>query len=430
MRQETNKEIDLLLRRLSRRDGEAVRDAETHIDESHLDADELSSYAQNVAPPKARARYTQHLAECSTCRRLATELSIALGTTTAAAPIETVSPASGLKRFLSGLLSPMVLRYAAPALGVIVVMTIGFVVLRQREAREALMAGVNPTAQAPIPNSGPASAPLADQRPNSQEGQRVGANASEGAKPTRETAQARESGPVEPVRGNAGKDQSQPAETADTAAAAPPPVTTPGTGDIHKFTERQVSQLPVVSATPVASLSPQANITTDGESKTKQEEAVKRETKAAAKTVEVQAAASAKEQTNEPPRDTSPRTAKSVPADRVEQAKARDKAQDKAKPDSNTSIAGSAAGRSATRRRADDAKDEAETRSVAGRRFRKEEGIWTDTAYDGSSRTVNMARGSEQFRALVADEPAIGKIAEQLDGEVIVVWKGRPYRIR
>ena len=55
MRQETNKEIDLLLRRLSRRDGEAVRDAETQIDESHLDADELSSYAQNVAPPKARA---------------------------------------------------------------------------------------------------------------------------------------------------------------------------------------------------------------------------------------------------------------------------------------------------------------------------------------------------------------------------------------
>jgi hypothetical protein len=41
-----------------------------------------------------------------------------------------------------------------------------------------------------------------------------------------------------------------------------------------------------------------------------------------------------------------------------------------------------------------------------------------------------MARGSEQFRALVADEPEIKKIAEQLDGEVIVVWKGRAYRIR
>ena len=89
---------------------------------------------------------------------------------------------------------------------------------------------------------------------------------------------------------------------------------------------------------------------------------------------------------------------------------------------------------SSTRILAEDAaqseKDDAATRTVAGRRFRKERGIWTDTAYDSSTATVNVARGSEQFRALVADEPEIKKIAEQLDGEVIVVWKGRAYRIR
>ncbi|HEX6285174.1 MAG TPA: hypothetical protein VFZ71_09880, partial [Pyrinomonadaceae bacterium] len=82
------------------------------------------------------------------------------------------------------------------------------------------------------------------------------------------------------------------------------------------------------------------------------------------------------------------------------------------------------------RGRAESDKDESETRSVAGRRFRKERGIWTDTAYDSATATVNVARGSEQFRALVADEPGIKTIAEQLDGEVIVVWKGRAYRIR
>jgi hypothetical protein len=76
------------------------------------------------------------------------------------------------------------------------------------------------------------------------------------------------------------------------------------------------------------------------------------------------------------------------------------------------------------------ARDDAETRSVAGRQFRKQRGIWVDTAYDSSTATVNMARGSEQFRALVGDEPGIGTIAKQLDGEVIVVWKGRAYRIR
>src|SRR5215213_5834596 len=74
-------------------------------------------------------------------------------------------------------------------------------------------------------------------------------------------------------------------------------------------------------------------------------------------------------------------------------------------------------------------KDEADTRSVAGRRFRKQRGVWVDTAYN-SGHTVNLTRGSEQYRALVADEPAIKIIADQLDGEIIVVWKSRAYKIR
>jgi hypothetical protein len=72
----------------------------------------------------------------------------------------------------------------------------------------------------------------------------------------------------------------------------------------------------------------------------------------------------------------------------------------------------------------------AETRSVAGRSFRKSGNVWIDTAYDSSRQTFSVRRGSEQYRALVADEPEIGRIAEQLDGEFIVVWKSRAYRIR
>jgi hypothetical protein len=43
---------------------------------------------------------------------------------------------------------------------------------------------------------------------------------------------------------------------------------------------------------------------------------------------------------------------------------------------------------------------------------------------------MTVARGSEQYRVLVADEPSIRTIADQLDGEIVVVWKGRNYRIR
>src|SRR6185369_4259179 len=72
----------------------------------------------------------------------------------------------------------------------------------------------------------------------------------------------------------------------------------------------------------------------------------------------------------------------------------------------------------------------ANTRSVAGRRFQKKGGVWIDTAYDSSKDTVTLTRGSEQYRALVADEPEIKTIADELDGEIIVVWKGHTYRIR
>jgi hypothetical protein len=72
----------------------------------------------------------------------------------------------------------------------------------------------------------------------------------------------------------------------------------------------------------------------------------------------------------------------------------------------------------------------AETRKVSGRQFHREGNVWVDSAYDSGRATVNVKRGSEQFRALIADEPALRSIAEQLGGEVIVVWKSTAYRIR
>ena len=78
---------------------------------------------------------------------------------------------------------------------------------------------------------------------------------------------------------------------------------------------------------------------------------------------------------------------------------------------------------------ADKDKNEADIRTVAGRRFRKQDNVWIDTAYSSQSVT-RFTRDSESYRALVADEPAIKQIADQLDGEIIVVWKGRVYRIQ
>ena len=51
MKDETNNEMDLLLRRLGRRQDIFTPDAS-----DHLDADELSAYAENALPAAARRR--------------------------------------------------------------------------------------------------------------------------------------------------------------------------------------------------------------------------------------------------------------------------------------------------------------------------------------------------------------------------------------
>jgi hypothetical protein len=55
---------------------------------------------------------------------------------------------------------------------------------------------------------------------------------------------------------------------------------------------------------------------------------------------------------------------------------------------------------------------------------------WIDTAYKSSMIVINIARGSEPYRALVAGEPELRRIVKQLDGEIILVWKNRAYHIR
>lgn len=384
MRQETNNEMDLLLRRLSRRGDEGVRNGGTGPGDRHLDVDELSSYAQNALPAAARARYTEHLAECAPCRKLVTELALSLGAAAAPAPAKTGLASGGLKAFLANLFSPMVLRYAVPALAVIVVMVIGFVAFRQqrktefvaqvaeqkRTVPEQLDGGlIAPTPAAPLEgftDHQQRQAESAQGRVDQRTSPKHDGNVNTGAAPVTKST-----------------DEIAAVETRPAAAAAEPPA--PAATKLAAAEERQETSKEKKAETE-AKKQPASTVGTADNAK-----------------VEANKAA------NEP-------TARSVSA----------------LPAQNRDYRGLQTLRPAARARDEkDATDKeaTETRSVAGRTFKKERGIWIDTAYDSSTRTRNVARGSESFRALVADEPAINTIAEQLDGEVIVVWKGRAYRI-
>jgi outer membrane biosynthesis protein TonB len=381
MGHETNNEIDLLLRRLSRGQGATGADGDLHDHRNHLDADELSSYAENALPAAARAHYTEHLAECSRCRALVVQLSSAAGVVVAEEPSRVSAP-SGLRKFLASLFSPMVLRYAVPALGLMIVAVIGLTVFRR------------------APSSGGADM-VATSRQAETPAVAQDAKPAEGFYDKRDKSAGLVSVTPEPRRGQRNEAE-PPAPIATPAAAANTPVDAVKEAPVAKAESTTVA----TAAPPPAA--PKPAETTD-EGKKREPEAQKQQEQSRA------------EATPFADRERDFQAGRVAPAGAATRRAA--------KTGALAAGENQGAGASTAQSPADKDRADGETRTVAGRRFRKQRDIWVDTAYAGGA-TVNLARGSEQYRSLVADEPEIKKIAEQLDGQIVVVWKGRAYKIR
>ena len=350
----------------------------SNVAADHLDADELSTFAENALPAGARARYTAHLAECSRCRELVVQLSSSVGVV-AATDTANVSKPSAWRMLLASLFTPMVLRYAVPALGLIVVAAIGVVVLRRNQPAQMITRVTNNEQHTPVP----AAEPRASAGDVSPEAMRSPDGLAD--------RQAKN----QPVQ------------------AAPPPNAAP----VVKSEETEVSK-------DAAAAQPKPD----------------QQTASANEPRPAKAAPSATPEESQKPADTevSKKEIRTLAATAPRSDRAfRDEAQreDKgnfARARKNKAESSEATGAPDTASVGSLHSDavSANTRSVAGRRFQKKGGVWIDTAYDSSKDSVTLTRGSEQYRALVADEPAIKTIAEELDGEIIVVWKGRTYRIR
>jgi len=71
MELEFDKEMDSLLRKTGEAGrGVLVGDKPDEKPKVHLDADQLSAFAENAMPEKSRALYMSHLADCDRCRRV------------------------------------------------------------------------------------------------------------------------------------------------------------------------------------------------------------------------------------------------------------------------------------------------------------------------------------------------------------------------
>jgi hypothetical protein len=383
MKQANHNAVDLLLRSLARGEQEESRPGEnSSMASNHLDADELNLYAENALAAPARARYTDHLADCPRCRRIVAGLAQAAGRTIQGEPTSQPIKLGFWVRF-GALLSAPVVRYAFPAVLLTGILAIALIALR--EQRPDLVAR----------NEAPQPAGVLDQRGENA------ATAPNSAAPQSELQNKQvdvNKAPNEP--------NNSPIDNFERPAQKPES----GTEDKSTGTlsAKGAPAPAVVGAVTQPSFAPEPPPPPkvgelDTKSKVTKEESLERE---AQKRREDEVTFLSKDDspTHGPARSRAMSSARGrvaeVPAEN--RAGLRDK----------------------------NADEEVETRTVSGRHFRRLGNAWVDTAYESSRSITNVARGSDQFRALMADEPGLRAIVQQLGGEVRVVWKNRAYRIR
>ena len=397
-----DKEIDVLLRRFA--NNAPVSGSE------HLDADQLNAFAEGALPPAARQRYVSHLADCENCRKLASQLVIATGSA-----VETPVPASqpvteSWWRKLSALFAPPALRYAAFALVLVAVVGVSFLIWR----RPALQRGETVASNQP----GPASTELSKSAPvETTERQKE-----ETRKPEDLIAKAVPQATVAPFNqpgattattspAVAAKTQTESERTALAARApeaprveaspsyAPPPPT-----ENYKLEDRARDQRNVSEPTPSG---PRRDYD--------KYKAIDR----------ARAGDVTKERDEEQVRGVNQPKA-------VTQSQAANENKDDAVASGRTSLGVLNAKRSVPEakqeaRKSERAETESETRSAGGRKFRRQGNAWVDSKFKTSMSVRNVSRSSEEFEKL---DSGLRAIAQQLSGEIVVVWKGKAYRIR
>jgi len=455
MREGFDKEIDSLLRRQARAAAFARprgNGADAAQADAHLDADCLSAFAEGSLPAPARVNAASHLADCDECRSTVVSLARAAGVEgelerRAAVPASVASVKHARRReWLAALFAPRVLRYAAPALALLLVAAVTFVALRSRrgEGRLAQRAenaaapragitndqtGVETNGALQSPSDATANANTSE--PSAATGVAANHNAaSAGAGASEQSKESPAGG------GSSATAESKAGETAedklDKAAEPPSPAKDqPAAAPAEKAPSNETGD---VAKTEVRSKAAPPSETETGQVAAEQSPKQQQRSTNLARGIEVQSPDGSRNQTRSVVNNTSNNAAgaggyvgggareerdRSGAATSAPSARRRSSDEKKAKAEEN---------RAATND--DEVTRTAETRSVAGHSFRRAGGAWVDVNYKSSMSSTGVRRGTDSYRALVADIPELGRVAEQLGGEVVVVIRGRAYRIR
>jgi len=427
-------QIDLLLRRHAgqTRPAQAKGNAATE----HLDADELNAFAEGSVPDAARSRYVSHLADCDDCRKVASQLAISGGAIVAAEAKRDPQGYSWWKS-LSGFFSPLNLRYAAFALVLIAVVGVTFLVMRQQRqsnfiARNESTGQPQGRAVRSADSTPPAGLVRAEKGNDDSSASTSTAAASPmTSQPESKVAEDSTQPPPPPVAksGQETVETTAPALAAKKAAepvtvqrspsyAPPPPGESARAGNVSS--ERQEMQRnqpsgPRKSESPfdkskVMDQSRAGEMAKDNRAQDDSNRAGVNQTQARGNIQtqsNVQRAADEQAQTQK----------------EADNLSTRDRNVRESRPQAPANQSAGAGRRDA----AATSEEAPETRSAGGRKFRRQGNSWVDSKFKSSMTLKSISRGSSEFDAL---DSGLRSIAQQISGQIIVVWKNKAYLIR
>ncbi|MBL8122714.1 MAG: zf-HC2 domain-containing protein [Blastocatellia bacterium] len=383
MELEFDKEIDALMRK-----GAAGIGVTPSVGSgAHLDADELSAFAEHAMPEKMRALYMRHLADCDRCRKILSGLIMlnAEAELETAASVAVGSPSSEVPWYKRLFLFPN-LAYAMGGLVLVFGGLIAISVLQSSQRETATVTQMTESDQGHVPMAASEPDFYAANAANATANAAANTNAaSMSGAPGYSTNTASNS---MAVAANALPRNEREVPSGESAASG---VTADGVDP----------KAPAVSA--AAPLPPPAKteIPKDAELAMKPDAAA--EDKMAAKEKDDDAAKNrslAAKKVNEQPRTQAGGQAKATPGP------TRDMQQNFPNRADNTF--------------------ELNSRRVGGKDFQFKNGVWYDNAYRGQS-TINVRRGTDEYRKL---DGGLRSIAESLRGTVVVVWNEKAYRIQ
>lgn len=394
---EFDKEIDALLRQTARSETASanpnfqskIRNPKSEI---HLDADEIAAFAENALPEKIKSNYTTHFADCDRCRAILANI-IALNSEAEIIPASSiVAPQTIETKAIPWYRKLFATPNLAYAMGALVVLFGGFFafLVVQNLNNSPNSSEVSQISESRPAASGPSASDETDfSVSNSMSNMSLDSALSNSNAKTGSTSTMANS--AASISSNA---------IAATPSAGQPASANSATTNNTNAGKKESSPDVTERGTTAALAKPQATAPT---------------TNAPAESLAESQSTSSKQITALPQEDREQtKLTRTAPPSPVEDLPVNGRSANELKM--------------ARDKKAKSSADENDnnSRSLGGKNFTRKNNVWYDAAFSGQN-TINVRRNSDDYRKL---DSGLRSVADNLNGTVVIVWKGKAYRIQ